>query len=38
MSNTVFDVVDCPDDPDEAGNYSQELLHGMTPTSLPPTN
>ena len=30
------DVAERPDDPDEAVNYSEELLHGMTPTSLPP--
>ena len=30
------DVAECPDDPDEAVNYSPELLHSMTPTGLPP--
>ena len=30
------DVCECPDDPDEAVSYSQEILHGMTPTGLPP--
>ena len=30
------DVAKCPDDPDEAVNYSPELLHSMTPTGLPP--
>ena len=30
------DVAECPDDPDEAVNYSQEFLHDMTPISLPP--
>ena len=30
------DVAECPDDPDDAVNYSPELLHGMTPTGLPP--
>ena len=30
------DKAECPDDLYEAVNYSQELLHGMTPTGLPP--
>ena len=30
------DVAECPDDPDEAVNYSPEPLHSMTPTDLPP--
>ena len=30
------DVAKCPGDPDETVNYSPELLHSMTPTSLPP--
>ena len=28
-------VAECSDDPDEAVNYSEELLHCMTPTGLP---
>ena len=30
------EVAECPDDPDEAVNYTLELLHSMTPTGLPP--
>ena len=30
------DIAECPDDLYEAVIYSQELLHGMTPTGLPP--
>ena len=32
----MADVAQCPDDPDEAINYNQDLLHSMTPTGLPP--
>ena len=28
----IADVAQCPDDPDEAVSYNQNLLHSMTPT------